>query len=457
MRVIRFFVMLSAVLTVSLGSPGVVRAQDASPAKTIEERLEELEKEIRVLKRLKEVEQEVKAKKEAETPVVSAGRDGFSIKSKNNDYQLKLKGYVQVDGRAFVENKGTDTFTPRRVRPILEGTVFKYFDFRIMPDFGDGAVRLVDAYVDAKYWKWASLKVGKYKYPIGLERLQSITNSSFVELALPTNLVPNRDVGIDLHGDFFDGALNYDLGVFNNAYDGASVDFDNFDYKDIAGRVFSHPFKNTSYDVLNGLGVGVATSFGKSHGTTASPQLPSYKTSGQQTFFSYRSDGTAAGTTIAEGTRFRISPQGYYYYGPLGIMTEYVVSNQGVKRGNSTGNMGNQAMEVTGSYVLTGENASYNGVTPRYDFDPRKGKWGAFEFVSRYHWLGIDKGAFVTFANPATAAKEAQGYGVGLNWYLNKNIKFMLDYEQTFFEGGGLNGGTRNTESLFTTRAQISF
>jgi hypothetical protein len=44
----------------------------------------------------------------------------------------------------------------RRVRPIVASTLFKYFDFRIMPDFGEGSAVLQDGYFDVTYFKPSS-------------------------------------------------------------------------------------------------------------------------------------------------------------------------------------------------------------------------------------------------------------------------------------------------------------
>ena len=52
---------------------------------------------------------------------------------------------------------------------------------------------------------------------------------------------------------------------------------------------------------LKNLGFGVGAARGPD-GTLTATGLPGYRTPGQQTFFSYRSDATAAGTTIADGT-----------------------------------------------------------------------------------------------------------------------------------------------------------
>ncbi len=84
----------------------------------------------------------------------AAGRDGFSLRSADGNFQLRVRGYVQADYRGFLdddERPATDTFILRRVRPIFEGTLYKIFDFRLMPDFGGGQTVLQDAYLEGRF------------------------------------------------------------------------------------------------------------------------------------------------------------------------------------------------------------------------------------------------------------------------------------------------------------------
>ena len=37
------------------------------------------------------------------------------------------------------------------MRPVLEATAFKLFDFKLMPDFAGGTTVLQDAYADLKF------------------------------------------------------------------------------------------------------------------------------------------------------------------------------------------------------------------------------------------------------------------------------------------------------------------
>ena len=116
----------------------------------------------------------------------------------------------------------------------------------------------------------------------------------------------------------------------------------------------------------------------------------------------------------------------------------------------------NDAWQVAGSWLLTGEDASFKGVKPKNNFDFDKKTWGAWEVVARYSELNIDGDAFTydkldsgavsgtlkgtshyLYADPNVSAKSAKTWTAGINWYLNPDVKFTLNYEQTKFDGGG--------------------
>ena len=426
----------------------------------IEQRLEELEQEIRALKAQREADKQEAPVKAKDIPIIKAGKDGFSIGSADGDFQLRLRGVVQGDSRWFLDDSaknGTDTFLIRKARPILEGTLFRDFDFRLMPDFGNDTTALFDAYLEWKYLPWLKIRAGKFKPPVGLEQLQEDQNTLFAERAFPTDLVPNRDIGVQLRGDLWDGVVQYQAGVFNGVADGVNGGVDNNDSKDFEGRLFLEPFKKTEIDSLQGLGFGMAGTIGHQNGSLATPNVPTFKTPGQNTFTRYLSSTTLGSTVVADGQRVRVSPQGYYYWGPFGLLGEYVYSDQEVQKGAATDHLRNTAWQVAGSVVLTGEKASYRGVTPRKSFDLKNGGWGALELAGRYSVLRIDPDAFPTFISLSSSAQEARAWAVGLNWYLNRNVKLVLDYEQTTFDGGAAGPTDRQTERVIFTRAQVAF
>ena len=439
------------------------KAEDTA---TIEERLSRLEEEVRLLRSQLEAEKKANAEKaEAQAllvgkastgPIITAdAKDGFSISSNDKDFVLRFRGLFQADGRAVSGKAGSvsdDTFLLRRVRPSFEGTVWKYIDFRFVPDFGGGSSQIQDAFLDLKYFPFAKVKVGRFKSPFGIERLQSSGDTLFTELALPGNLTPNYDIGVVLHGELLlDGRLSYALGMLNGAADNASIDSDIDSNKEIAARVFVNPFKGGDSPLLEGLGVGFATTLGNPEGTSSSSYLPAYKTTGQQTFFSYRS-GAAA-----DGDHVRYSPQAYYSYGSFGLLAEYITACQDVTLGGASATMRNKGWQFAASYVITGEAATYGTVVPEEPFDPASGRWGAVELVGRVSEIDIDDDAFPTFANPDTAASKAMAWGAGINWFLNRNVKWQFDYETTTFEGGRTGGRDRQDERSLMTRLQLAF
>jgi phosphate-selective porin OprO and OprP len=421
-------------------------------------RLEEIDQRQKILERKWELAEEQNKDK----ATVSVGKEGFQLKSADGKFALKLGGLLQADARFFVglpQNLGNNTFLVRRVRPILEGTLFDRFSFRIMPDFGNGQVVLQDAYADVRILPEIKLRGGKFKEPVGLERLQSAKDILFVERALPTNLVPNRDVGFQLFGDIGGGIVSYAVGAFDGVFDGGLTDGDNNDGKDVAGRLFFQPFLKTEIGPLQGLGFGAAGTYGKQKGSAATPNLPVFKTAGQSTFFKYLNtpaSGTAsASIAVASGKVFRVVPQLYYSWGHFGLLGEYVRSSQEVTNG-TTATLTNQAWQTTVSYVLTGEKASYKGVKVKNPINPKQGHWGAFELVGRYNELRVDKAAFPTFADPTASANLARAFGGGFNWYLTDNVKVVADFEHTLFHGGA-SGGNRKAENAIETRLQLSF
>jgi len=427
-----------------------VGIQTATLPAEIADRLEALDQQLRIVSRQRELDQEALTAKTASSATVDATRDGFTIRSADNNFQLRVGGYIQADGRFFVGPNQFDTsaFTVRRIRPIVQGTVSKYFDFRIMTDFGGGNAIVQEAYGDLRYWKKASFRIGKYKAPFGLERLQSAADIKFVDRGLPTALAPNRDEGVQLYGDFMNGAVSYALAVMNGVVDGGINDTDNNDGKDGVARIFVQPFvaKGVQHP-LGGLGFGVAASSGRQSGIL----LPNYKTVGQSIFYFYSPGVTAA------GDRRRIGPQAYYYAGPLGLLAEYTAAAQDVQKGGIGETISNRAWQVAGSYFLTGEKNTYKTVYPRESFDPSTRGKGAIEVTARIGELVVDQSAFdFGFANIATSAHIAREWIAGINWYLNRNSKFVFNYEQTLFKGGAPTGN-RTTERGLLTRFQVAF
>ncbi|HSW15432.1 MAG TPA: porin [Solimonas sp.] len=470
---------------VALASAGVVQTAAAAT-------VDELDQRIRILERQLELQKEDSETKAKDASVVSASDKGFSFKNAKGDYEIKLGALIQADARWYTSEVQpgagpVDTFTFRRVEPTIQGSLGKLIGFRFTPAFGSGtSFDTTDIYADLKFHPAAWIRAGKFKEPVGLENLQSSGALTFAERGLTINLVPNRDLGVQLAGDFAGGTTSYAIGVFNGSSDRADAPAaDTNDSKEYAARIFSEPFKN-SPGFLQGLGIGLAGTYANDDFNplnNAATALGNGRSPGQLAIFAYEGAVAAAGAVpalpaaTASGEHSRIVPQAYWYRNNLSALAEYVINKQELTRGSNTSDLEHDAWQLQLGYVLTGEDASYKGVKPKTPFKTGEAGWGAFEIALRYGVLDFDDDAFLgastvaaggsaattslRLANPTSQVSEAQAAGLALNWYLTSNAKLALNYEHTTFEGGG--GGTaaapldRPDEDVVIGRVQLNF
>ncbi len=517
------------------GLSGQALANDSEELEKLRALVQELDQKIRVLDRKSELAAEDAAAKKKETPVVKASSSGFGLESADGKNVIKFRGLVQADHRHYFDgandvrnrsrvraglldadgfNSAEDTSLLRRVRPTIEGKVLGKYAFRFTPEFAGGSASAVDAYVDANFDPAFNIRAGKFKSFVGLERLQSGGDIKFLERSYVTNaILPNRDLGVAAYGDVLGNKLNYAFGVVNGVADGGNISTGT-EYngeREYTARLFATPFKDGD-SALAGLGFGIGGTWTNFTGeqnlnwtdTQAADAtrngLPSYVSDGQQTFFRY---GT---NVVADGKRFRWSPQANYYIGPFGLIAEYARVSQDVSltaRNDASGvapentplaflagtskTLHHDAWQIAASYLVTGEDSSFKGVKPKNDFDLDKGGWGAWELVARYSRIDLDEDTFKNrlgqyagenrtganavnsaYADGSLSAKSAQSWTAGVNWYLNSNAKIALNYSHTSFDGGSIIRGQsldtagnrirdREDENALLARFQVAF
>ena len=459
---------LGVVIAATLGAAVPFGALHAEPTlQELLDRIEQQDQAIKVLQRKLEIQDETTQTAAKAAPQVKASEKGFSFGTADGANTIKLRGLVQADFRSVLSDDPTiidDQFLLRRVRPIVEGTVGGIYDFRFTPDFAQGKTVIQDAYITGRFSPYFQLTAGKFKAPIGLERLQSASDIRFIERAYPTQLVTNRDIGVQIAGGLGGEKLTYQLAYLNGANDGRSsedfADVEVNDDKEYAARIFAQPFADSESFALRGLGIGIAGSWTSQEGSATQTLLPQYRTPAQSTFYKYRADA------VATGDRVRIAPQFYYYVGRFGLLGEWTEGSQDVARPSALGGVRTDTVDTTAwqlqaSLFLTGEEEAFRGYKPQSAFVPANGTWGGLELVAHYTELDVDDAAFEggsdSFADPLASASNASTIGVGLNWYLNQNVKWSLNYEVTSFEGGGADGGDRDDEEVILTRLGLGF
>jgi phosphate-selective porin OprO/OprP len=441
---------------------------------------QELDQKIRVVERKNELLAESLEAARKESPQFTLGQDGLRFESADGDFRIRVGTLVQADSRTFIHddrlNEGNDAFTLRRARAIIEGTVFRDLDFQFVPDFGGNSAQILDANLTYRLAPELQLRAGKFKGPVGAEQLQEDSTLPFNERSMVSALTPSRSLGFQLQGEAGKGLVSYAAGVFNGTGDSrVSGNTDFGDDYEFAGRIGLRAFKDSSHDWLKNLQVGVGGSYSQvSSNALGLPSntggsLPGYTTPALQQFFAYN---PVAGTVVADGAHWRVSPYLQYQWGPFGVLAEYIITRQGVYNSSTfrSADLEHSAWQVAAQWVLSGEDASFRGIQPRNPFRLHGGGWGAWQLVGRVGALDIDDTAFQGFSNPATSASGATSWSVGMNWWLNRNLRVLTSFTHTSFDGGGAAFNpadpstvvapatvTRKDENAVMTRLQLSY
>jgi phosphate-selective porin OprO/OprP len=110
-----------------------------------------------------------------------------------------------------------------------------------------------------------------------------------------------------------------------------------------------------------------------------------------------------------------------------------------IDRNTNTGlpPIGAPSLKFQGGYaqagwVLTGENhaynpatAAYSGIKPAHPFSLDGGGWGAWEIAGRVSTIDLNNQ--LGTINGIAGGRQTV-YAAALNWYVNGNVRFMLDY-----------------------------
>jgi phosphate-selective porin OprO and OprP len=448
---------LPHVLTILLLAELPTRGQDGSFAgdRPIEDRVRELEETVRRLAPA--------APADAPAPRLLAGWDdktGFVLRSADDRFLLRITGQIQADYRYFPDESDTadiPTFLVRRARLGIEATVARFYEFRLLPDFGRGEDRIQDAYLNVHYWDAVQFEAGKFKQPFSFEQLIQDRFVPTMERSLIDQLVPARDVGLMVHGqNLFDGRLDYGASVFGGVING---DADTDRNKELAGRVAVRPLRGWGLpDWAEPLQLGVAGTYGTDRGVLAPTTL---RTPAGVPWLKFASG------VRPDGQRARCSPEVVYVYGPVAVAAQYFAEDQELRR--TPGDV--VTVNYRGGYVLatcllTGEERTSlsQAIAPLVPFDPVDGCFGpgAWELVGRVSWLEADaddRPGFARLLDAARPATRATEVTAGFNWYLNAWVRMQVNWEHAWFNAPVRLGPTarRDHTNALMARFQVIF
>ena len=376
------------------------------------------------------------------------------LEFKTDEHKFRIGGRAQHDftlvGNDGDGNVGSSEQQFRRARIYLSGTAWEHWDWKFqfdLEDADDYSMSIEDAFIKYRGWGPAFITVGQRKAPFSLSTLTSSKYITFIERSAPTDLFSSESIGIGgrtpgitlentgkdhtLAGGFYlmrQRSDDTDTGVFiDSAGDTVVVESGTDSISErklddgwgVTGRATWLPVNRSGKQLVH---TGVA--FGYKHYPNKRVNRFRARPGVSEGDRIVDSDGS-----IAADNFWGMNLEAASTWGPFAASAEYYYGDF-----DGTGAIGATDMEgfyVQGSYFLTGENRRYkNGAFTSVKVkDPvGGGGWGGWELGLRYSSTDLGAGIGADSGDVLTAA---------LNWYVNNNMMFKLNYVKTFCDSGG--------------------
>lgn len=355
-------------------------------------------------------------------------KGGIKVTSADEKFQAQIGGRVHFDGYVFDRDEASTTGTTefRRARLTLQGKALGW-DYKVENDFAAGGSLegFRDVYI-AKEALGGKFTIGHFKPYRSMEELTSSNEITMMErpFASASGIFSGRQfqqgVGYLTSGDNYSvgasvfnlrsasGTRNEGMGVSMRGTVAPINDDDNTLH---FGGWYSHENANKGSGDL----VASAAYAGR-RGPTQEMALVS----------------GASGESVQT---FGLEAAGAF--GPLFFQSEYARADYGQPLG------GDQAIDtfyVMGSWMLNGGRKVYKPGTGVFGA-PKVGDIGLWELTARYD----------TIENKDVAGLDVSAWILGMNYYVNPNLRFMFNYTQ------GDNTFTGDESGQYALRTQFAW
>jgi phosphate-selective porin OprO/OprP len=421
--------------------------------------------------------------------------DGLKFETADKDFSLHIGGRLQYDAEWFHTGSGIQKYEAptmssalgnqadgdeiRRMRLCFDGTLYSDTFYKMEWEFGQRATvvqstggkptdvtggdlaGIRSAYVGTTALQpFATVTVGHFTEPFNLETVTSDNYMTFMERGPTYAFTPDYQTGIMLSNAVFDQRVTWAIGEFRPQYgtDNSGSSFQGYE-KDNTGydttmRVTGLPWyqDEKTGDTFGLLHLGAAADFL----TGAQPNSPVEFSSAPEMHLASAFVDTGAMSNIQDYQLY--DEELAFVYGPFSAQGELAQAE--MTRTAALKNLQFNAGYGYISYFLTGEHRGYskaNGCFDRVkvlhnlgtDKDGHRG-WGAWELAVRYSYIDLD--------SQNIAGGRMADVTVGLNWYLNPNVRFMANYiHSKVLENCAAPGtpGRGGNEDIFGIRFQV--
>lgn len=372
-------------------------------------------------------------KQQADAGVKVTTRGGIGVKSRDGQFETRLRGRLMVDMADYDGDPqiadGTDI---RRARLAWTGKMFGDWGFKLDYDFSDGG-KLRDSYVAYEGFNAARLRVGLMEIPLGLQYRSSSSDSQLIERSLLGAFGGDRYIGF--MADTKRQHWSFAAGVFG---DDANEQRERNDEGWGAGARLTLAPINHDNGVLH-FGLASFHRHLNDMATLRFSEQPEARVAGF--------DIVDTGIIPAARTYTRTGVEWAAVRDRWSAQAEYM--HTGVER-NRGPDVDFAGWHIQSGFFLTDDSLNYdNG-----DFDspaPNKrvgdGGVGAWELVARYSSLDLnDQDIF---------GGEIDSLTFGINWYPVPMLRFSANHIRVLDADGGPNDGQE--PRILLVRSQWAF
>lgn len=398
-------------------------------------------------------------------------RYGYLFQFADGEFELRVNTLLQVDARTYQQRNQspvTNDINIPRARLYFSGRVTRPIEYQISFQRGNNSFDILNAYLNLHYDDRLQLRFGRFKPPFTFEWYKMTTWEFFTPERSPfaLNFGPNRQVGLMGWGFLFDERLEYAVALTGGGRNSFG-DFNNA--KDVMALLDYKPFFRSGSLALRNFAIGGSVDQGKENNPPVPSVLRTSVNGSNVAVNAGTGDALIAAPFLAfngnvreRGDRELWELHATYFYKSLALLgvwdsghNDFALTAPGARPVH----VPVSGYFVQAAYLLTGETRERASlIEPDRPFDLRRGRFGpgAFEVQARYSNLTLGRQVFTGgLADPNLWSDRVDLLDVGLNWYLNKYVKFYFDWEHAvygqpvFYRPGP---GLQKTSDLFWLR-----
>lgn len=349
-------------------------------------------------------------------------RDGFLVlESIDQRFRVWFDNRVSIDAAMFFGDNeeignGVDI---RRARFAVKAILWKRWGGELDLDFSGNELHLRDAFI-RYFFKKGFVKLGNHKEPFSLERTTTSRYITFIERPMMTELAPSRHIGISAnkHGDHFfaQGGLFFNK-INNNDIREQNEDYGTDEGYSLTGRLAWMPVQEQQKLIH----LAVAGSFRKPKRPEKGNPQKSFRYATRAETFINRKKYIDTDFILESKSSTLLGLELAAMHKNLKFTSEY--ARQDYQRKNGYVNAGIFGWYAMAGWLLTGDNYAYSNIEGEFtQINFRDVKKGALEMALRYSYMDAND-----FDADLTGG-AAEIYTLGLNYYMNYNVKFMLNF-----------------------------